>query len=250
MKPGLVGSITENTPPTDTTGTPMENPDSDTWSVACMLAGRFISPLPPTSSGPDPVTLLLLNVKWNDDVPSSTVFACFRSEEASTDGVPQPLSISSDAVATTAVRRQAAMTCPPNGVGVAGEYRSADTLRRVTAEDTAALPQIEAAQFFCVDIRVGTVLSCETFPEARLPAYRMVIDFGPLGTRSSSGRLTDHYRPEELTGSTVVAVVNLPPRQIGPVWSEVLVLGVYQENSNRVVLLRPDRPCTPGDRIG
>ena len=142
------------------------------------------------------------------------------------------------------------MTCPPNGVGVAGEYRWVDRLRRVTDEDTAALPQIEAAQFFGVDIRVGTVLSCETFPEARLPAYRMVIDFGPLGTRRSSGRLTDHYGADELTGSTVVAVVNLPPRQIGPVRSEVLVLGVYQDNSNRVVLLRPDRACAPGDRVG
>ena len=170
-------------------------------------------------------------MKWNDEVASSTPFAALSRPVALTEGVPQPLSISSDAVATTAVRRQAAMTCPPNGVGVAGEYRSADTLRRVTGEDTAALPEVEAAQFFGVDIRVGTVLSCETFPEARLPAYRMVIDFGPLGTRRSSGRLTDHYRPEELTGSTVVAVVNLPPRQIGPVRSEVLVLGVYQENS-------------------
>jgi tRNA-binding protein len=120
----------------------------------------------------------------------------------------------------------------------------------VSAEDAAVLPEVEAAQFFGVDIRVGTVVSCETFPEARLPAYRMVIDFGPLGTRRSSGRLTDHYRPEELTGSTVVAVVNLPPRQIGPVRSEVLVLGVYQESSNRVVLLRPDRACAPGDRVG
>lgn len=120
----------------------------------------------------------------------------------------------------------------------------------MTGPGDAALPEIDAAQFFGVDIRVGTVVSCEAFPEARRPAYRMLIDFGPLGTRRSSGRLTDHYRPEELTGSTVVAVVNLPPRQVGPVRSDVLVLGVYQEGSERVVLLRPDRPCTPGDRIG
>ena len=66
----------------------------------------------------------------------------------------------------------------------------------------------------------------------------------------SSARLTDHYTPEQLIGSTVVAVVNLPPRQIGPVRSEVLVVGVYVEGSERVVLLRPDRPCAPGDRIG
>lgn len=112
------------------------------------------------------------------------------------------------------------------------------------------MPEIDAAQFFAVDIRVGMVVSCETFPEARQPAYRMVIDFGPLGTRRSSGRLTDHYTPEQLTGSTVIAVVNLPPRQIGPVRSEVLVLGAYQEGSECVVLLRPDRPCVPGDRVG
>jgi tRNA-binding protein len=112
------------------------------------------------------------------------------------------------------------------------------------------LSEIDPAQFFAVDIRVGTVLSCETFPEARRPAYRMVIDFGPLGTRRSSGRLTDHYTPEQLTGSTVIAVVNLPARQIGPVRSEVIVLGVYQEGSDRVVLLRPDHPCAPGDRVG
>lgn len=111
-------------------------------------------------------------------------------------------------------------------------------------------PEIEAAQFFAIDIRVGRVLRCETFPEARRPAYRLDIDFGPLGTLRSSARLTDLYTPEQLTGSSVVAVVNLPPRQIGPVRSEVLVLGVYQEGSERVVLLRPDQPCNPGDRVG
>jgi tRNA-binding protein len=120
----------------------------------------------------------------------------------------------------------------------------------VSGETAAALAEVDPAQFFGVDMRVGTVVSCETFPEARRPAYRMVIDFGPLGTRRSSARLTDHYTPEELIGSTVVAVVNLPPRQIGPVRSEVLVVGVYEGGSERVVLLRPDRPCAPGDRIG
>ena len=120
----------------------------------------------------------------------------------------------------------------------------------MTGEESVALPEVDASQFFGIDIRVGTVVSCETFPQARRPAYKMVIDFGPLGTRRSSGRLTDHYRPEQLTGSTVVAVVNLPPRQIGPVRSEVLVLGVYQEGSDRIVLLRPDHHCAPGDRIG
>jgi tRNA-binding protein len=112
------------------------------------------------------------------------------------------------------------------------------------------LAEVDAERFFAIDIRVGTVVGCEVFPEARRPAYRMVIDFGPLGTRRSSGRLTDLYIPEQLIGSSVVAVVNLPPRQIGPVRSEVLVLGVYQEGSERVVLLRPDHPCAPGDRVG
>ncbi len=114
----------------------------------------------------------------------------------------------------------------------------------------AASAEIDAAQFFAIDIRVGTVLRCETFPEARRPAYRLVIDFGALGTLRSSARLTDLYTPEQLTGRSVIAVVNLPPRQIGPVRSEVLVLGVYQEGSERVVLLRPDQPCNPGDRVG
>jgi tRNA-binding protein len=120
----------------------------------------------------------------------------------------------------------------------------------VTRSENVALPEVDATQFFGVDIRVGTVVSCEEFPEARRPAYRMVIDFGPLGTRKSSGRLADHYRPEELIGTSVVAAVNFPPRQIGPVRSEVLVLGVYENGSDRVVLLRPDRPCAPGDRVG
>jgi tRNA-binding protein len=116
--------------------------------------------------------------------------------------------------------------------------------------ESPASAEIDAEQFFGVDIRVGTVVRCETFREARRPAYRMVIDFGPLGTLRSSARLTDLYTPDELTGSSVVAVVNLPPRQVGPVRSEVLVLGVYQEGSDRVVLLRPDHPCAPGDRVG
>ena len=111
-------------------------------------------------------------------------------------------------------------------------------------------PTVDAQHFFDIDIRVGTVVSCEPFPEARKPAYRMVIDFGVLGQRQSSARLTDLYTPDELIGSSVIGVVNLPPRQVGPVRSEVLVLGVYQRGTDAVVLLRPDRQCTPGDRIG
>jgi tRNA-binding protein len=109
---------------------------------------------------------------------------------------------------------------------------------------------VSAQQFFDIDMRVGRVVECEDFPEARQPAYRMVIDFGDLGQRRSSARLTDNYTPEELVDTLVVAVVNLPPRQIGPLRSEVLVLGAYRHGGAAVTLLRPDGDCQPGDRIG
>src|SRR5437016_10242997 len=115
--------------------------------------------------------------------------------------------------------------------------------------DDASAPPISPQSFFDVDIRVGRVVSCEDFPEARRPAYRMTIDFGPLGTRRSSARLKELYRPQDLVGRLVAAVVNLPPRQIGPVRSEVLVLGAYRGGSRAVVLLRPDSDCEPGDRV-
>lgn len=113
-----------------------------------------------------------------------------------------------------------------------------------------ALPQVDAAQFFAVDLRVGRVLECRPLPEARTPAYRLRIDLGPLGERRSSARVVDGYTPEELIGSLVVCAVNLPPRQIGPVRSEVLILGAYERGGGRVALLRPDGDCLPGDRIG
>lgn len=109
---------------------------------------------------------------------------------------------------------------------------------------------VDARQFFDVDIRVGRVLTCVPLAGARKPAYRLRIDFGDAGTRDSAARITDLYTPEELVGSTVVGVVNLPPRQVGRVRSEVLVLGVYRSGSDTVVVLRPDHPCSPGDRIG
>lgn len=105
-------------------------------------------------------------------------------------------------------------------------------------------------RFFEVDMRVGRVVECAPLAHARRPAYRMVIDFGAHGMRTSSARLTDNYTAEQLIGSLVVAVVNLPARQVGPVRSEVLVLGAYQHGSDRVGLLRPDGDCSPGDRIG
>ena len=111
--------------------------------------------------------------------------------------------------------------------------------------------QVPAEQFFGVDIRVGRVVACDEFPEARNPAYRMRVDFGPeIGELRSSARVTDHYARAELVGSMVIGVVNLPPRQVGPVRSEALILGAYENGGHTVRLLRPDGECVPGDRIG
>jgi tRNA-binding protein len=112
------------------------------------------------------------------------------------------------------------------------------------------LPEVSPDSFFAIDIRVGTVVTCEPFPQARRPAYRLSVDLGPLGVVRSSARLVDHYRPEDLVGTQVVCAANFPPRQIGPVRSEVLVLGVYQNGTERVVLLRADAPVRNGDRVG
>jgi tRNA-binding protein len=109
--------------------------------------------------------------------------------------------------------------------------------------------EIDFEHFAAVDIRVGRVIEVEDFPEARKPAWKLLIDFGPeLGTKRSSAQITNYSR-EELLDTPVVAVVNFPPRQIGPVRSEVLVLGALDE-ANGVVLLRPDREAAPGDRVG
>ena len=99
-------------------------------------------------------------------------------------------------------------------------------------------------------MRVGIVTKAEAFPEARRPAYKLEIDFGPeLGVKRSSAQITRHYRPEDLQGRHVIAVVNFPPKRIGPVVSEVLVLGAYDAQGD-VILLAPDRPVPPGSRIG
>jgi tRNA-binding protein len=116
--------------------------------------------------------------------------------------------------------------------------------------DSPALATVPAQSFFDIDVRIARVLECEEFPQARRPAYRLLLDVGPLGVRRSSARLTDLYRPADLVGTLVVAVVNLPPRQVGPVASEVLILGAYQDGTGRVTLLRPEHPCSPGDRVG
>jgi tRNA-binding protein len=107
---------------------------------------------------------------------------------------------------------------------------------------------IEYDAFQRVDMRVGRVLRAEAFPEARRPAIKLWIDFGDMGERKSSAQLTENYKPEDLIGRLILAVVNFPPRQIGKFMSEVLVLGVPDENG-AVVLIRPDNDVPLGGRI-
>ena len=103
--------------------------------------------------------------------------------------------------------------------------------------------------FMKVDVRVGQVLAADAFPEARKPAYRLTIDFGPdVGVKKSSAQITVHYTREELVGRKVAAVVNFPPRQIGPFMSEVLTLG-FPDANGEVVLVGVDREVEIGGRL-
>lgn len=104
-------------------------------------------------------------------------------------------------------------------------------------------------EFLKVDIRAGRIIRAEPFPEARKPAFKLWIDFGPeIGEKKSSAQITDLYTPEALIGRQVMAVVNFPPRQIGPFMSEVLVLGA-SDAQGRIVLLAPDHPVPQGARM-
>jgi tRNA-binding protein len=108
---------------------------------------------------------------------------------------------------------------------------------------------ISPDEFFRADVRVGQVLRAEEFPEARNPAYKLWIDFGELGTRTSSAQLTSLYRPADLVGRLVVAVVNFPPRRIAGFSSEVLVLGVPVGDRQTVALIQPDHQVPPGTSV-
>ncbi len=109
--------------------------------------------------------------------------------------------------------------------------------------------QISYADFTKVEVRVGTVVAAEPFPEARHPAYRLRVDFGPeIGVKKTSAQLTAHYRLADLVGRQVAAVVNFPPKQIGKSMSEVLVLG-FPDESGEVVLIAPDRAVPNGGRL-
>ncbi len=119
----------------------------------------------------------------------------------------------------------------------------------MTAHAAPLAGRVEFEALERVDIRVGTVSDARPFPEARKPAIRLWIDFGPaLGIKCSSAQLTRHYTPDQLIGRQVCAVVNLPPRQIGPFISEVLTLGM-PDASGEPVLIRPDHKVPDGGRL-
>ncbi len=117
------------------------------------------------------------------------------------------------------------------------------------APDAPAADETDFETFLKSDIRVGTILAAEDFPEARKPSYRLLIDFGPaIGEKKSCAQIVANYKRDELVGRQVAAVVNFPPRQIGPAMSEVLTLG-FADEAGEVVLFSPDFPVPNGSRL-
>ena len=122
-------------------------------------------------------------------------------------------------------------------------------MHKVPEPGAPAAPQISFDQFLAVDIRVGTIVAVEAFPEARKPSFKLTIDFGPiLGAKRSSAQITQLYEAASLVGRQVAAVVNFPPRQIGKFMSEVLTLGFPDEQGN-VVLIAPDHKVPNGGQL-
>ena len=122
-------------------------------------------------------------------------------------------------------------------------------MHKISKPDDPAAAEIAYDDFARVDIRAGVVAAAEPFPEARKRAWRLSIDFGPaIGVKKSSAQITELYGPEDLVGRTVMAVVNFPPRQIGPVRSEVLVLG-FPDAQGRIVLAAPLSEVPKGARL-
>ncbi len=112
------------------------------------------------------------------------------------------------------------------------------------------MDEIAWQDFAKVELRAGTITAADPFPEARKPAWKLTVDFGPeTGVRRSSAQITTHYNAEELIGRQVLAVVNFPPKQIGPFISECLVCGFYREDGS-VILAVPDKPVPDGARLG
>lgn len=110
-------------------------------------------------------------------------------------------------------------------------------------------PEISFADFQKIDIRVGTIVQSEDFPEARAPAFKLWVDFGPeLGTRKTSAQITKYYTHDDLLGRQVAAIVNFPPKQVGKFMSEVLVLG-FPDAEGEVVLITPERPVPNGGAL-
>lgn len=107
---------------------------------------------------------------------------------------------------------------------------------------------ISWGDFEKVELRAGTIITAEEFPEAKKPAYKLTIDFGPLGIKRSSAQITKHYKIADLIGKQVLAVVNFPPKQVGPFMSECLTTGLY-DTENAVVLIHPERPVPNGAKL-
>ena len=122
-------------------------------------------------------------------------------------------------------------------------------MHKLHDRDTPAAATIGFDDFLKVDVRVGTIVTAEPFLEARKPAYKLTIDFGPvIGRKRSSAQITSHYALDDLPGRQVAAVVNFPPRQIGPFMSEVLTLG-FPDEEGEVVLIAPSHPVPDGGRL-